>query len=236
MQPGISRAVTMGILGFLLGMLAVIVIRALQGLAPWWSPGSGIILSSLFSAAFFVWGIGGFDPRWSVHGEGAHGDEHGEAGHDIVPAEAAPEYTEKPAAVYSQYIWQITFLLVALLVILGIAGLIPNDLQLRQVGDDLGSTSGNAMIDFTLGDNALQVTELTVFAAFVIFTLISLAVAGAMIALLFYFLSRGVTETRTTAPTAADRTPPLPVRLLGRGAGKVARWLRTSLPKGLGQR
>jgi len=234
MQPGISRATSMGILGFLLGMLAVIVIRALQGLIPWWNPGSGIILSSLLASAFFMWGIGAFDPRWSVHA-GAHGDEH-EAGHDIVPAEAAPEYTEKPVAIFGQYIWQITFLLIALLVILGVAGLVPNELQLRQVGDDLGSTSGNAMIDFTLGDNALQVSELTIFAAFVIFTVISLAAAGALITVMFYFLSRGVTETRSTAPTDADRTPPLPVRLAGKGAGWLARKLRTSLPRSLGQK
>jgi hypothetical protein len=177
-----------------------------------------------------LWGIGAFDPRWSAH------DEHDAAGHDIVPAASAPEYTEKPIAIYGQYIWKITFLLIGLLLILGIAGLIPNDLQLRQVGDDLGSTSGNAMIDFTLGDNALQVSELTIFAAFVIFTVVSLAVAGALISLLFYFLSRNVTETRTTEPSIADRTPPLPVRLAGRGAGWLARKLRTSLPRSLGQK
>src|SRR5215470_12229375 len=101
MQPGLPRAVPMGIAGFALGALIAIVIRMLQGIGPT-SPeysgfvGPAMVLGAFISSGFFVWGMGAFDPRMSVHGEHA-------------PAEAEEAKSESPASILSGFTWQITF-------------------------------------------------------------------------------------------------------------------------------
>ncbi len=76
MQPGLSRAIPMAIIGFLFGALLVIVIRGLQGLDPLWAAGPGIVMTAFTTAGFFVWGMGAFNPKMSVHGEAAEAEAH----------------------------------------------------------------------------------------------------------------------------------------------------------------
>src|SRR5262245_45850796 len=109
MQPGISRAVPMGIFGFLIGSLLVIVARGLQSLDPLWAVGPGIVFGAFFCAGFFMWGIGAFDPRMSVHGE---------------HVEETPK-VEKPRTILSGYIWQATFLTLIVLLVLAVIAWLP---------------------------------------------------------------------------------------------------------------
>lgn len=72
MQPGLSRAIPLALLGFILGAFLVLIVRGLQSVDPVWDPGVGLVLGVLLCAAFFVWGMGAFDPKMSAHGDDAH--------------------------------------------------------------------------------------------------------------------------------------------------------------------
>ena len=53
LQPGLSRAVPMGILGFIGGALLALVISMLQGLDPAGSVGAALVLGAFISAGVF---------------------------------------------------------------------------------------------------------------------------------------------------------------------------------------
>ncbi len=230
-KPGIARAVTMGIEGFMVGALLVIIVRGLQNLDPIWSPGPGIVFMAFFAAAFFVWGIGAFDPRMSVHAEGPE---------DLPRVEAVMEEVEKaatPGNLMGTDLWRVAFLTIVVLVAIFGVATIPNFLTLQTVGDPEGDAAavGYVPVQLPFGGPEIMVSEMVFFALFILWTLLSLAIAAGLIGLLIYFLSRGVTVTRGE-PSLEDRTPPYPVRLLGRVVRGIAGWLRNGLPRQLGQR
>lgn len=188
MQPGLTRAVPLGIIGFLVGALLVIVIRALQNLDPIWAVGPGIVLGTFGAAFFFVWGMGAFDPRMSVHGEHA--------------AEAHPaEAEEKPLMILGGYVWQITFILTLLLIALMAFAWLPTGLTLITVGDPVGSAVGIGYFPVTIGDTEIQVSELVVFIGFILITLVLLALVAGGIGFIFHALAQGVTEAKSTQMT-----------------------------------
>lgn len=191
MKPGLSRAIPMGILGFLFGSLLVVIIRALQGLTPIYDPGPGIILSTVTTAAFFLWGIGAFDPRMSVHGEG-----HDEA-HEAEEAEVV-----KPTSLLAGSIWQIATLLIVVLVPL-MAFAAFGGLTLKTTSDPFASPTAVGYYPIEIGGTEIMVSQLVVFAAFVIFMFVSLAAAAGVIGFIIYSLSRGVTETSAAGGAGA---------------------------------
>ncbi|MFN8376921.1 MAG: hypothetical protein U0694_29110 [Anaerolineae bacterium] len=91
MKYGLSRAVPMGILGFLIGMLLAFVLRSWQGIDPAWDPEVGIVLGAIGASVLFVWSMGAFDPAMSAHGEEHHEEEH----HEPHPAHPAVSFTER---------------------------------------------------------------------------------------------------------------------------------------------
>ncbi len=193
-HPGISRAIPMGILGFLAGALLVILIRGLQSLDPVWDPGVGIVAGTMFSAIFFIWGIGGFDPRLSVHGEEA------EAHHEEEAEEAAPR------ELFSSTMWLIVTLSVAALLVIFAFALIPGGFALTVTDDPHGSRSAVGFFTLELpGGTVLEVSELAAFVGFIIFTFLSLAIAAAIFARLLFSLSRGIAEVQ-----AESKAPALP--------------------------
>lgn len=187
MQPGLSCAIPMAILGFMFGALLVIVIRGLQGLDPIWAPGPGIIISAITMAGFFVWGIGAFDPRLSVHGD----EEVEEVVHEELAAEAA-----KPASILASYAWQVTTLLLLFLIIITGFALLPGGLALTQTVVPDASTSMVSYADVPLpfGGPTIQVSTLVIFVVFVIWALISLVAVAGLLAFLLTYVSRGLTE------------------------------------------
>jgi hypothetical protein len=206
----------MGILGFLTGALIVIVFRGLQSLDPLWNPGVGIVFGALFGAAFFVWGIGAFNPKLSIHGE------EEEAAHHEEEAEEA----EKPVNILSAYMWQIITLLIAALIVL-FAVALWGGLTLRVTADPLASTTavGYFTLQLPFGGPEVQLSELVVFIAFLVWTFISLALAAGGLAWLVHFLSRGVVEVRAEAKPGGRAT----AGALGSGSTAVA-----ALPAGEG--
>lgn len=208
--PGISRAVTMGVIGFMVGALLVIIVRALQSLDPVWDTGVGIVFATFFCAGFFVWGIGAFDPRLSKHGE-----EHE---HEEAHAEAAEEVAAPPTAILSSSIWQIAALLIVLVVALAAMSLLGPTLIITREPDAAFNQVG--MVPMELNVPGLfnidfgTVSQLTIFAGFVIFMIVSLAVAAGLLGFVMTFLSQGVAEARSGATAAlpapreeCERTP-----------------------------
>jgi hypothetical protein len=184
----------MGIIGFLVGALLVVVVRGLQSLDPLWSPGVGIVFGTIFCAAFFMWGMGAFNPKLSQHGEE-------EAHH--AEAEAA-EGQAKPFTIFGNSMWQIfTLLLLALVVLFAFA--LWGGLTLTTTADPLASTTavGYFTLQMPFGGPEILLSELVVFAIFVLWMLLSLAAVGALLAWLFGYLNRGLVESRVEAASGA---------------------------------
>jgi hypothetical protein len=191
----------------------------------------GIVFMAIFASAFFAWGIGALDPRMSVHAESPE---------DMAHVEQVMEAVEKdtsPATLLGTDLWRVAFLTIVTLVVLFGLATIPNFLTLRTVGDPEGDAAavGFMPVQLPFGGPEIMVSELVFFALFIIWTFISLAVAAGVIGLLIYFLSRGVMATKGE-PSLEDRTPPYPVQLVGRVVRGIAGWLRSGLPRQLGQR
>jgi Na+-transporting methylmalonyl-CoA/oxaloacetate decarboxylase gamma subunit len=183
----------MGIIGFLFGALLVIVIRGLQSLDPLWNPGVGIVFGTIFCAAFFLWGMGAFNPKLSQHGEGA---EH----HEEAEAEEA-----KPISLLSNSMWQIFTLLVLALIVL-FAFALWGGLTLTITADPLASTTaiGYFTLQLPFGGPEIQLSELVVFVVFILWMLISLGAVGLLLAWLFGYLNRGLVESRAEASVGAS--------------------------------
>jgi len=189
-QPGLSRAVPMGVIGWLLGAGLIIVIRALQGLIPIWDVGVGIVSSTILCAVFFVWGIGAFDPRLSMHGEEAEEHHH------------EPE-APAPSALFTGAFWQVTLLLLLLIVaLIAMAWLGP---ALITTDNNGANVRGIGLVDMQIGGAELVVSYGVIFAGFVLFALISLVAAAAIIARVMVYLTHGVVEARAEA--AGTLTP-----------------------------
>lgn len=204
MQPGLPRAVPMGIVGFVIGALVAILIRLAQGLDPdpvnpYSYVGSAMVLGAFFSSGFFVWGMGAFDPRMNIHG-------------DHVP----PEYenpVETPLAILGGFTWRITFWLIVLVMVIAALAFLPSGPTIRSVHQNEGNVAavGYAAVgdiyqsvrefiqtatgivipplDATLG--SIQVSYLVLFVIFFFWTVFSLFLVAGLIAFLVNYLAVG---------------------------------------------
>ncbi len=195
MQPGLSRAIPMAILGFLFGSLVVIVLRFLQNLDPIWDVGAGIVVSVLFTAGFFVWGMGGFDPKNSAHGEEA---EH----HAPEPANAAAV----PTSLLGSAVWTVTTLVLVVFGAVWGFALIPGGFTLQVTDDPMASVQTIGTFVMEIFGREIVVSELVVFAVFMIVMIGTLAVVGGGLAWLFYTINRGLLEGRAAAGGAPAGT------------------------------
>lgn len=207
MQPGLSRAIPLGILGFIIGTLILIVLRTLQSLQPAFDTQLAVIMGGLFSAGFFVWGMGAFDPRMNVHAHEPGADDH----HDIVAADHT-EPEEKPAAILGSYLWHVATLLLLLLLVIGAFALLPQGPRLQTVGNPAGDVAqiGEAQIPLdsqtffglidVSGDPA-PVSKLAVLIGFIIFMFVSLGVVAGGLGFLMFALSRGSKNARAVKQT-----------------------------------
>ncbi len=180
MQPGLNRAIPLGVLGFLLGALIVVVLRGLQSLDPLWETGPGLVVAVFMAAGFFVYGMGAFDPRMNVHGE-SHDDEA-----------AGPQ--DSPFTILSGFMWKITTaVIVVFVVVFGIAT-IPSGPVLRSVHQAEGAAEAVGMVAVQLpfGGQEVMVSQLTIFAVFVVWMLLSLFAVAAVIGLLVRYLTTGL--------------------------------------------
>jgi hypothetical protein len=192
-QPGLSRAIPMGILGFAIGALLVLAIRAAQGLDPVWNPGVGMVLAAFFSAGFFVWGMGGFDPRMSVHGEEAHDDTHA----DVTPS---------PLALNSSITWKLTTLLILVGLVIFVIAAVPFGPALTITDVPEASLTSVGYTDLELfGIEIPQVSQLTLFIAFVVIMMLSLFVVAGGLGWLFFSASKGIANAAVVEHTPMGR-------------------------------
>lgn len=203
MQPGLSRAIPMGILGFMLGALIVILLRGLQSLDPLWAPGPGIVMAVIMTAVFFIWGMGAFDPRLSIHGD----PEVEEAVHEELATEA-----QKPRNLLFSSVWQLATAVLVLAIVIGGFAVLPGGLALTQTvvpGASLTSV-GYADVPLPFGGPTVQVSTLVIFAVFVIWAFISLAAVAAVLGWVFSSLSRGLVEVKAAAAGGGTVALPAP--------------------------
>ncbi len=206
LQPGLARAVPMGILGFIGGALLALVIRMLQGLDPAGSVGAAFVLGAFISSGVFVWGMGGFDPRMSVHGEHAEAEEE----HAIV--KAAPVQEPTAVSILGAFTWQMTFWTILCVLIIAAFAFLPSGPHIRNTHPGQGDVSGVGFVALggiyqpireflqtatglellpKMSDelSGLQVSYLVLFVVFVAVTMLSLFLFGALFAgALNYFL------------------------------------------------
>ncbi|MDX1991135.1 MAG: hypothetical protein SF029_02015 [bacterium] len=196
MQPGLTRAVPMAILGFILGALFTIGLRALQSIEPVWDPQIGLITCAITVTWFFVWGMGAFNPAMSQHAHEPGEDDHADDHH--APAEEATT----PTTILGYSIWQVATLTLVVLVAIFAYAVFGGGF-VRTTNDPIGSAADIGFTPvrlplsgdyFTWQGETVLFSELTLFAGFAIFTLLSLAVAGGILAGIFYALSRGMRE------------------------------------------
>jgi len=230
MKPGLARAVPMGIIGLIAGLLFVIVLRGLQGVDPVWDSQIGFVVGA-FSASFaFVWGMGANDKRMSQHPHEPEVDtETGlvlyEPHEEHADEEAEFEQTP-PGRVLSFNIWQVTYWQILLFVGLFAFATLPTGLNLQITGEAGGNTAAIGYFEFYIPftETPVQVSQFTLFAFFVFFTLASLFAVSWAIGRMFLSLSKNVNEART-APNAVgrytfalegvkSRQVPLPIQLI----------------------
>lgn len=196
-KPGLSRAVPMGVIGFLAGALLVFILRALQSLVPIWDPGVGLVFGTFFSAGFFVWGMGGFDPSMSAHGDGEHGHDDAHAAHE--------EEVAAPTTILGYSVWQILFATIIMLSLIGVFAWLGPKLTTVASGDANVGTIG--MVPMDLFGTEIVVSQLVIFVVVILFMFISLAVVAGGIGFVVNMLNRQLVETAPGNVAAAAALP-----------------------------
>ncbi len=200
MKPGLTRAVPMAILGFIIGALFVMVLRGLQGLDPLWNPQIGFIVAAFTTSGFFVWGMGGFNPEMNTHPHEPEVDR--ETG--LILAEAHEEEVNEedypPARLFGYSLWQIAFWTIIGVVALAAVALY-SGFFIQTSPDPSASAAavGYSTIELPFFGDEVQLSQLTIFAGLIIFTLLSLAGVAALLAYAFYGLSSGVENAKVSA-------------------------------------
>jgi len=197
MKPGLTRAVPAAILGFIGACVFVIVMRALQSIDPVWDPEIGLILAVFVTSGAFIWGMGATDPRMNTHPHEPEVDE--ETGLAIVSAEAEDHHheeegEEEPDSVLGYSLWSLSFWLTVILVAIGAFVTLPTGLVLQQTSDPAASPTGVGYSTWEIPVLGVEteLSQLTLFAGFILVTIVTLLVIGGGLALLFTSLNEGV--------------------------------------------
>ncbi|MBK8025532.1 MAG: hypothetical protein IPK19_30080 [Chloroflexi bacterium] len=194
MQPGLSRAIPMSLLGFLVGSLVVIMIRGLQGLTPLWDTGVGMSLAAYTTAGFFVWGMGAFDPSMSVHGEEAES------------AHARSSDAAEPSRMLMGVTWQlVTLLLIATIVLFALAT-IPGGPTLITTAVPEASMVQVGMVEMQIGGQTVLVSQLVFLLIIIIAMFLSLLAVAGGLAWVLNKLHQGVVEAKSEAASAPAAT------------------------------
>lgn len=235
MQPGLTRAVPMGLLGFLIGALIVVIWRGVWGFEPLWQAEVGYALSAFTAAAGFVWGMGAFSSKMNVHAHEPVFDETGavvEEKHDAHPEEDVDGF----GTVLGYSMWTVSFWVIVLLVVMAVL-VFTSDAPIKTASDPLASSSEIGQDTMTVpvfGDEA-EVSQLAMLIGFIILTLGTLAVIGAGIGFVVFRMNKGINEVKAITPTEKALRPPWLVRKFSQGAAGMARWMR-GLPGLLGNK
>lgn len=218
MKPSLIRAVPMGVLGFLFGAGLVIGLRALQSMDPLWSPEIGLIFAGFMSLFFFLWGIGAFNASLGEH------HVHEPEGDDVtalVEAHVDHEHEgeEDPhkdregdtiRIIMGDYLWQISFWLVLLIVVVAIFVVWPNGLAYTTSSNPSATANEVGFLTVDMGNGeTLFISQLAAFLGFTVFTLASLIFGAWLMALAFSSLGKQVKEAQAAEPVPFGTAPAL---------------------------
>lgn len=190
MGYGMTRAVPMGIIGFVLGAALVVLIRALQSMNEVWNPQLGLTMGGIFATIFFLWGIGGLSSKMAGHH--VHEPEEDELGNEIVVDDHHHE-EPTPFGILQEQIWSIAFWVSVVVLAVFFFAAIPGGFGHVISGDSAANTNmiGYFTLELPNGD-VLVVSQLLAFILFVVFTMASLLFASWLIAQALFSLNRGV--------------------------------------------
>ncbi|MEM6528929.1 MAG: hypothetical protein AAF653_11595 [Chloroflexota bacterium] len=214
MKPGISRATVGTLLGFAVGAAIVTGLRAAFGFTPYWNLSLVLVLGVFMSAYGTIWGIGGFNPKMSEH-----------------PDDSAPVLTEDELAeqagwrgMLSSTTWRVTGLTLLLVFGLIVIALVPG-FGLNVTSDAGSSVKLFGTVNLEVGEEVVPINQAWLLIGFTLFTMLSLAITGAVLAGVFHVLSRGTTNAyNTEAPVVGAPRDDAPqfMRRVGDIAGTLA--------------
>jgi hypothetical protein len=188
----------MAIIGFAVGALFVILLRAAQNLTPLWDTGVVIVLSSFTTAIFFMWGVGAFNPKLSEHGDGS----------EPPPLDEVLNQ-QPPLTILGFSTWQLAFWLILIVAVLA-AGAVLGP-TLRTVTDPNASVSAVGLVPVELFGQEVMVSQIFIFIGFAAVMLISLAITAWVIGLAVFGAARGVKSVEV-APAGKGRAKALPAQ------------------------
>lgn len=210
MQPGLTRAVPLGIVGFLLGAALVLLLRGLQSMDPVWDAQIGIIGAMLFATIFFLIGMGAFSREYAHHHMEAYYDD--EKGEIVVEGlheahEDDPAHPIEPRRILTGQVWQIAFWTTALFVVLlGFAsvGFGPA----LTISNDPGANA-NAIGYFTMeiAGREVVVSQLVAFLIFAVITVGTLVLVSGLIGNAVYGTSRNVAAVKAQGNVPLNALP-----------------------------
>lgn len=234
-RPGLQRALPGAIVGFFVGAIIVMAIRAAQGLDPIFASGPVLVLTPFTVLFGWLWGVGAFNPAMSEHGD--HG--HDEAETAIVPADEAAHEPEAatPFGLLMNQTWRVTTFTMTILVIFYVFAALPTGLYLQTTDDPSASPLGLGDMMFTLPFfGEVVVNQLVVLLGFFAFTILSVVVTAGIIGFLLVFSHEQVAQTAKMEPKGKVERPRAPMRWIGRQSRAAARGLRNGLPKVFGMK
>jgi Na+-transporting methylmalonyl-CoA/oxaloacetate decarboxylase gamma subunit len=214
-KPGLQRAIPAGLIGFAFGGLLVLILRTLQNMDPVWDAEVALVVIPFTVLAFFIWGMGAFNPSLNEHahapGEHDHDAAHAsdsaivatEAGEKALAAHddhsAAAETEEPPVGILTSQLWLVATL--SILLFLGIFAFatLPGSPFLQQTDEAEASVAAfetEQTFLLPLGVGEFQASQLTVFLGFVAFTLVSIFVAAVVLWTLVNGLHHNVKQVK----------------------------------------
>lgn len=221
MGYGITRAIPMGIIGFVLGAALVVLIRALQSMTEVWNAQLGLTMGGLFATIFFLWGVGGLSGKMAGHH--VHEPEEDEFGNEL-PVEEHHHEELSPSGILQEQIWTIGFWVTIICIGVFLFAAIPGGFGYTISSDPAANKNTIGFFTFELPNgDVLVVSQLVAFVFVVIFTMASLLVAAWLIAQALFGLNRGVKVVKVVGNQPLTALPEsTPAGLLGAGEGADA--------------
>lgn len=197
-------------IGLFFGFAVVTLLRVMIGIEPFWHTGLGMTLGILLSAAGFIWGVGGFNPKMSAHPD------------DSAPVLTPDEVAERegPLSVLGGTAWLMGFVALAIMVV-GIALAYLPGLGLTVTTDANSSVKSIGTVPVTLFGTEFMVSQAVLLTAWIAFTVLSLALAGGVLMWVTTRLS-GAVATAKAQEKSGTGLPRGVERALANGAGQLA--------------
>lgn len=210
MGYNMTRAIPMGIIGFVLGAALVVLLRGLQQMDEVWNPQLGLTMGGLFATIFFLWGIGGLSSKMAAHE--VHEPEEDEFGNEL-PVEEHHHDEPTGLGILQEQVWTIAFWVVVVTLIAYAVAALPTGLGYTLSADPAANTNniGFFTLELPFLPEPLVVSQLVLFVFVVAFTLGSLFFAAWLISKALVGLNSGIKTVKvegnrplTALPEAAN--------------------------------